>query len=44
MQEEKLLAAFKAFDTDGSGKISSQELMKILGGFFLYMRENREIY
>lgn len=31
MKEEKLLSAFKTFDTDESGKISSAELMKILG-------------
>jgi len=31
LKEEKLLDAFAAFDTDGSGKISSEELMKILG-------------
>lgn len=29
--EEKLNAAFKAFDLDGSGKISADELRKILG-------------
>jgi len=31
LKEEKLLAAFKSFDLDGSGKISLDELKKIIG-------------
>ena len=31
LQEEKLWAAFQAFDTDGSGKISPEELKQVLG-------------
>ena len=31
MKKEKLLQAFKMFDIDGSGKISSAELRKCLG-------------
>lgn len=31
LKEEKLLAAFKSFDLDGSGKISVDELKKIIG-------------
>lgn len=31
MQEERLYSAFKIFDKDGSGKISSNELREILG-------------
>ena len=34
MQEEKLLAAFKTFDADVSGKISCKELMRIIEGIF----------
>ncbi len=31
MKEDKLLQAFHSFDRDGSGKISAQELAKLLG-------------
>ena len=30
LKEEKLISAFAAFDTDGSGKISAEEMMKII--------------
>jgi EF hand len=32
LKEEKLNSIFKQFDLDGSGKISAEELKKILGG------------
>jgi calcium-dependent protein kinase len=31
MREEKLFQAFKMFDIDGSGKISTDELKNVLG-------------
>jgi len=31
MKEEKLYMTFKMFDSDGSGKISAEELKQILG-------------
>ncbi len=31
LKEEKLFMAFKAFDLDGSGKISKEEVKKIIG-------------
>jgi Ca2+-binding EF-hand superfamily protein len=31
MQEDKLYMTFKMFDLDGNGKISSDELQKVLG-------------
>ena len=34
MKEEKLFMAFKMFDLDGSGKISADELKKVLGSNF----------
>lgn len=43
MKKEKLLQAFKMFDIDGSGKISSAELRKCLGRIIVNILEN-EIY
>jgi calcium-dependent protein kinase len=31
LKEEKLAEAFRAFDKDGSGKISSSEIYQVLG-------------
>lgn len=35
IKEKKLYSIFNQFDSDGSGKISAEELKKILGGSFL---------
>jgi Ca2+-binding EF-hand superfamily protein len=32
MKEDKLMEAFKKFDRDGNGKITSQELKDVLEG------------
>ena len=32
LTKEKLLAAFQLFDPDGSGEISIQEIIQVLGG------------
>ncbi|CAD8110982.1 unnamed protein product [Paramecium primaurelia] len=44
MKKEKLLQAFKMFDVDGSGKISSEELKKCLGDNEIYQQSDPSLW
>lgn len=44
MREEKLYQAFKMFDQDGSGKISSQELRAVLGSISILIILGNDMY